>query len=122
MSGLVARLDQALRTAGLSSLVGVSVPDPANRATWKVQPTALQASAQPTIDTFNPDDQAVIDADVAAAAAATVAQKDLIATIALIASQTDANWGTKTVPQKVAAVQALMTTWRTLRAFVEKNL
>jgi hypothetical protein len=55
-------------------------------------------------------------------AATVAAQKELLATIALLTSLTDVNWGTKTLAQKVAAVRANATSWQTLRAFVEKNL
>ena len=45
-------LDQQLRTAGIA-IVSVSIGDPANPATWTVQPPDLQAAAQPTIDAFD---------------------------------------------------------------------
>lgn len=58
MANTATRLDTALRAAGVA-IDGVSIGDPANRATWKVQPANLQAQAQPTIDGFNPSDPAL---------------------------------------------------------------
>jgi hypothetical protein len=44
-------LDQALKAANVP-IVGVSIGDVADRATWNVQPAALQPQAQPVIDAF----------------------------------------------------------------------
>lgn len=66
MSGTAARLDAALRAAGLA-IDGVTVGDPANKATWTVQPASLQGAAQPTIDAFNPTDPTYVQADADAA-------------------------------------------------------
>jgi len=70
--------------------------------------------------------QALLDAwrdeDTAQNAGFSAADKDLIATIALIESKTNLVWGTLTLPQKVAAVTAAVNSWKTLRSFVEKNL
>lgn len=49
---LLARLDQVIRAA-VPTVVGVRIGDPANKATWTVDPSNLQASAQPTIDAFD---------------------------------------------------------------------
>jgi hypothetical protein len=120
------RLDRALRAAGIP-IVGVSVGNDADRTTWRIDFQAA-ATAQHRTDgealrlSFDPIAQASIDAETADRAAATAGQKDLLATIALITSLTDVNWGTKTLAQKVAAVRANATSWQTLRAFVEKNL
>lgn len=65
---VAARLDRALKTAGLA-ISGVSIGDPANKATWKVHPSSLQATAQPTIDSFDPNDPAIIAAEFDAEAA-----------------------------------------------------
>ena len=59
---LAQRLDRALKLAGVA-ITGVSIGDDANRATWRVQPSSLQAAAQPTIDAFNPDDPAYVTAE-----------------------------------------------------------
>ena len=57
------RLDAALRAAGIP-LTGVSIGDPANRATWRVQPAELQGAAQATIDAFDPEDPALLAAEL----------------------------------------------------------
>lgn len=46
-------------------IVGVSIGDPADKATWRVSPPELQAQAQPIIDAFNANDPdfAAEDAD-----------------------------------------------------------
>ena len=51
---IAGRLDRALRNAGVP-IVGVSIGDPSNKATWTVTPPTLQAQAQPIIDAFNPN-------------------------------------------------------------------
>ena len=58
-----ARLSRALVAAGVQ-IVGVSIGDLANKATWKVQPANLQGAAQPTIDAFDPNDPAHEQADL----------------------------------------------------------
>jgi hypothetical protein len=45
------RLDQQLKAAGVP-IVGVSIGDPNDRSTWKVQPESLQSQAQPIIDAY----------------------------------------------------------------------
>lgn len=60
---VAARLDAALKAAGLP-ILGVSIGDPANRSTWIVHPPDLQASAQPIIDAFDPDDASLIAAEL----------------------------------------------------------
>lgn len=57
-----ARLDRSLRNAG-HAIVGVSLGDLAVRASWRVEPSTLQAVCQPTIDTFNPEDPVLIAAE-----------------------------------------------------------
>lgn len=51
MLSLAARLDTALRAAGLA-ITGVSIGVDEDRSTWKVMPRELQAAAQPVIDAF----------------------------------------------------------------------
>ena len=46
------------------AIVGVSIGDQANKATWRVSPASLQACAQPTIDAFDPNDPAHVTADL----------------------------------------------------------
>lgn len=62
MSELTGRIDRAIK-AVVPSILGVSIGDPANKATWRVQPASLQAAAQPTIDAFNPNDPAILAAE-----------------------------------------------------------
>ena len=70
MTKIAAHVDRAIKAAGVA-ITGVSIGDPANKATWTVQPPTLQAAAQPTIDAFNPNDptheQAELEAVVTAA-------------------------------------------------------
>lgn len=56
-------LHKTLRAAGLL-ITGVSIGDPTNKATWKVQPSTFQAAAQPTIDAFDINDPAHDIADL----------------------------------------------------------
>lgn len=57
MRTLAARLYRAIRDAGVA-ITSVSIGSDADKATWAVQPTSLQAAAQPVIEAFNPDDPA----------------------------------------------------------------
>lgn len=63
LSPLPARVDRAIRSAGIA-IVGVSIGSPADKATWKVTPVNLQAAAQPTIDAFDMNDPALDAADL----------------------------------------------------------
>ena len=56
-SSLAARLDRALRAAGLP-IEGVSIGDANKSTTWTVRPPTLQGAAQPIIDAFNATDPA----------------------------------------------------------------
>lgn len=51
-----------LKSKGIA-VVGVSLGDYANKATWKVNPPTMQAAAQPHIDAFNANDPALLAAD-----------------------------------------------------------
>lgn len=63
MLSLAARLDTYLRAQGVA-ILGVSVGDEENRATWKVFPANLQGAAQPHIDAFViPDEAMLLDED-----------------------------------------------------------
>lgn len=119
---LATRLDRTLRAAGLA-IIGVSIGDPLNRATWKVQPVSLQATAQPTIDTFNPDAVSVIDAETTANATVTSRQKDILAMCAVIVRERSiAAWTAMSPQEKKDATFALADVWRAMREFAEKNL
>ena len=54
MRNIASRLDAELKAAGLD-IVGVSIGDSTDIATWEVQPPELQASAQPIIDAVDLD-------------------------------------------------------------------
>lgn len=79
-STLAERLDRTIKAAGVA-IAGVSIGDPANKATWKVQPSSLQAAAQPTIDAFNPDDPALVTAELDAAVKRSIDDERLSAAI-----------------------------------------
>jgi hypothetical protein len=120
------RLDRALRGAGIP-IDGVIVGDEGNRATWFVRyqisaTVQHRASGDALVAAFDPTAQAAVDAETAARATAAAGSKDLLATIALITSKTNAGWAAMTTNQKIAAVRADANTWQTLRAFVETNL
>ena|SRR3990167_2163281 len=57
------RLITALRAAGVA-VVGVQIVDTTDRATWRVQPPALQPQAQPIIDTFDATAPAILAAEL----------------------------------------------------------
>lgn len=57
MADVTAALDRAIRAAGVA-ITGVSIGDPANKATWAVRPVNLQSAAQATINAFNAADPA----------------------------------------------------------------
>jgi hypothetical protein len=80
MSTTAARLDRALRAAGFA-ITGVSIGDEADRSTWKVFPVNLQTAAQPTIDTFNPNDPALEAAELDDQVKAAVDQERLTSAI-----------------------------------------
>jgi len=63
MTTIGARLETALKAAG-HQIIGVSIGDYANKATWKVNPPSLQAACQALIDAFDPDATAVIDLEL----------------------------------------------------------
>ena len=77
---LAARLDTAIRAAGIA-IDGVSIGDSADKATWKVQPSSLQAAAQPTIDAFNVNDPAHETAELDAAVKHALDQERLYSAI-----------------------------------------
>ena len=52
---IAAQVSRAL-AANKVIVVSVSIGDETNKATWTVQPTTLQAAAQPTIDAFDVND------------------------------------------------------------------
>jgi hypothetical protein len=52
MMNIAAQLDRTLKAAGVA-IVGVSIGDRSDKSTWTVQPSTLQAAAQPTISAFD---------------------------------------------------------------------
>lgn len=65
-TNLAGRLDRAIKAVPCA-IAGVSIGDQADKTTWKVQPTSLQACAQPTIDAFDPNHPAHEAAELDAA-------------------------------------------------------
>jgi|TARA_R110000824_G_scaffold54495_2_gene150409 hypothetical protein len=49
---VAATLDAKVRASGIA-IVGVSIPNIADKSTWYVQPSTLQSAAQPVIDAFD---------------------------------------------------------------------
>lgn len=63
MTNMAQRLHNLIRAAGVL-IDGVSILDPANKATWTVTPASLQGAAQPSIDAFDPNDPAHVTAEL----------------------------------------------------------
>lgn len=57
---------RAITAAGVP-IVSVSIGSQTDKTTWKVQPTELQATAQPIINAFNVTNPAHLTAEIAAA-------------------------------------------------------
>ena len=115
---LAARLDRAVRAAGVP-IVGVSIGDPANRATWTVQPSSLQVSAQPTIDAFNPLDPAYETEELDAEVRAALDNERLTASVVWVIlkqmypADTDAQTKTKFGVARTRIINAYLTTpWK----------
>ncbi len=75
-----ARLQRTIVAAGVP-VVSVAVVDAANKATWTVQPSALQSAAQATIDAFDPNDPALDTADLDTAVKAALDSERLYSAI-----------------------------------------
>lgn len=120
---LAARLDRAVR-AVVPTLVGVSIGDTANKATWKVHPPNLQASAQATIDAFNPTDPAHDAEDLADLGFTTSRQKDILTTCAMLvrARIGIAAWNALSTPNKVTQTLAEADVWNTIRQFIDDKV
>lgn len=78
--GLAAWVERAVRGAGVA-VDGVSIGAEANKATWRVTPTALQGAAQTTIDGFNAADPAHPAAELDAQVTTTLDQERLISAV-----------------------------------------
>lgn len=77
---LASQLDRAVKAAGVT-IEGVSIGDPATKATWRVTPVHLQGAAQATIDAFNPADPAHEQADLDAAITSTLDTERVISAV-----------------------------------------
>jgi hypothetical protein len=126
MSFTASRFERALRAAGIP-IIGVSCGSD-DRSTWTIQ-FADAATAQHRADaetlrqSFDPSAQASIDAEISARAAASAADKDRLADIALMIRYKDITaWNALSLAQKAAAVRAQQTVWEGIRDFIEKNL
>lgn len=80
MANTAARLDRALKAAGVA-VVSVSIGVETDRRSWTVQPASLQGAAQALIDSFNPDDPAVEQADLDTAIKVELDQGRLISAV-----------------------------------------
>lgn len=93
------RLQRALTAAGVP-WVGVSIGSATDRTTWKVQPSSLQAAAQPVIDSFDPAAQAWVDAELDERVKASVDTERLTAAVVWVVLKqmypTDTDAQTKT--------------------------
>lgn len=100
MTTLAARLDRAIRAAGVA-ITGVSILDEGNKATWTVRPANLQSAAQATIDAFNVNDPAHDSAELNMAAIGLLDTERIFSAIVwvmlkhLFPSDTDAQTRTK---------------------------
>lgn len=77
---LAAALRAAIRAAGVP-IDEVSIGENNNKATWRVYPPSLQAAAQPTIDGFDYNAQAVQDAGLEQEAAIALDDERLISSV-----------------------------------------
>jgi len=113
-------VDRAVRAAGIP-IDGVSIGDPANRATWRVDFTPAATPAQRTqaatiLTTVVVDDAAQRQEQYAGSSR----QKDVLATLAMIVrARGIPAWNALTTPQKVAATLAEADVWITIRDFLE---
>lgn len=122
MGNLAARLEAAIKAVD-PTITGVSIGDDTNRATWRVIPASRQSAAQPIIDAFNPNDPALVAAELTAQAQLTSRQKDILTTCAMIVrARGIAAWNAMTTAQKVSAAFAEADTWRDIRVWAETNL
>lgn len=116
------RLKQALIAAG-HAVTDVAIGDVTNRATYRVTPPSLQAACQALINAFDPDDPALLAAELTAQAQLTSRDKDILTTCALIVRARGITaWGNLSTPAKVAAAQAEADVWRDMRVWAETNL
>jgi len=114
MASVAACVERAIRAAGVP-ITGLSLGRLGDKATWRVEPAALQAAAQPHIDAFDP-----VLGLVQGRALEDSRREDLIALVALMVRGRDVpGWQLLTTPQKFAAVQTELVVYRTLREFID---
>jgi hypothetical protein len=106
MASLAAQLMRMLTAAGVP-VVGVTIGDDTDKATWTVQPASLQAAAQPTIDSFDPADPVHVAADLDAAVKIALDQERLASAIVWVIIDTVAGPAT---PAKYAAARTKIIT------------
>lgn len=104
------RLHRMLIAAGVP-VVSVAIGTEATRATWKVQPATLQATAQPLIDAFNPTDPAIETAELDAAVKATLDDERLIS--AIVWAMTDALAAPATIAKYQTARTKIVSAYKT---------
>ena len=122
MINLAARLHTAIKAEDIP-IVGVSIGDAANKATWKVSPQNLQAAAQPTIDAFDVNDPTHAAIELATLALTTSRQKDILAMLAVIVRQKNVSaWNGMTAAQKVTAVLAEADLFKSFREFIDNKV
>lgn len=122
MNNTAERLDRALRAAG-HVIIGVSIGDPADKATWAVHPPEAQDAAQPMIDAFNPDDPAILAAELTAMAFTESQRKDLVALCACaVRGRNVSAWTAMTTQQKVDATKAELNVFRGMREFIDDKV
>ena len=127
MTNIAARLDRALRLAGIP-IQGVSIGSPADRTTWQIH-FAPEATAQHRVDgealraTFNPASPEVVAADLSNMAQGISRQKDKLADCAmLVRARNIPTWNNMTSAQKVAATFAEADVWKGIREFIDDKL
>lgn len=107
---LAARLTRALTDAGIA-VVGVSIGNPSDKTTWKVQPANLQSAAQPIINAFDPTDPAHEAADLTAEAVSRLDQERIFS--ALVWAIVDTYSAPATVTKYNAARTKIVNAYKT---------
>lgn len=115
---IASRLEAALKAANLP-IIGVSLFDEADRSTWKVSPAYLQPQAQPVIDAFDPNDPALVAAELEKQVKHALDQERLVSAVVwtilkqMFPSDTDAQTKTKYGVARTRVIDAYRTTpWK----------
>ena len=80
MSDLARWVERAVKAAGVP-ITSVSIGAETDKSTWTVSPLTLQASAQPIIDAFDPNDPAHVTADLNQQVIHTIDEERLISAV-----------------------------------------